>query len=163
MTTPTLPRGLRVVASPHSQGIAGGVDRTPIDGGPSRYATAYDRGPQTFNIAMVLTGLEFQVWTVFLHRTLRKGAVSFLMPLNSGMGLSDHLVNILPDSYTATRLGGDMHSVTFQVEGESQAYEPTAAEAEALIDLFVEYGADSDALLRRIAQFALVDTLALDF
>lgn len=163
MTTPSLPRGLRVVASPHSQTIAGGVERTALEGGPARYALAFDRGPQQFNVAMVLTGLEFQVWTLFLHRVILKGAVSFTMPLDSGMGMEPHVVNIVPGTYQATRLGGEMHSVTFQVEAESQAYEPTDADVTAMLELYEEYGEELPELFGRLARFALFDTRVLDF
>jgi hypothetical protein len=158
----TIPRGMCPLIASFSTGSAGGVDRVEVEGGPARYALAYDRGVQTFSVSLLLSPLQYSVWATFYAWTIKKGSISFDMPLDSGYGVQDHSCNIVPGSYSAVR-SGQRTVVNFQVEAESAAYDMTAADAEDILDLYEEYGELTDALLARIAQFANVDTLVLDF
>ena len=47
------------------------------------------------------------------------------MPLDSGTGLKQHLVNIIPNSVNTTETDGNNFVVTFQVEAESKIYDFT--------------------------------------
>lgn len=164
MTTPRIPRGMVPLVAGYSAGPTPGVERTAIEGGPARYAMAYDRGVQPYSVSFKFSTLRFSVWNVFYHRAILKGAVSFALPMDSGHGVSDHVGNMLPGTYSAVRLQGNrFYLVSFQFEVENQAYEMSDADAEALLELYEVYGDETDALLRRLARFALVDTLALDF
>lgn len=160
---PTMPRGMCPLVTSYTTGAAGGVDSTDLEGGFPRTALAYERGVQTFNVALFLTPLMFSVWNTFFHHAIKKGAITFTMPLDSGYGVQDHVVTMVAGSYSTARSGGIHTVVTFQVLAENKAYEMTAADAEALLELYEEYGERSDALLARLAQFANVDTLVLDF
>lgn len=160
---PTIPNGLEPVVSGYSFGDPGGVRRTEVGGGAPRYGLDWDRGVQQFNVTLILDDLQFSVWTLFFHHTIKKGAVSFDMPLDSGMGRRTHAVNIVPGTYNAARTGGKLAAVSFRVEAESTAYEYGAAEAEAVLSLYDTYGRESNALLDRLYQFANLDTKALDF
>ena len=85
------------------------------------------------------------------------------MPLDSGFGTELHACNIMPGSYSAVRTAGILMVVAFVVEAESKAYDFTAADAQKMIDLHNLYGSDASALLLRLAKFATVDSLILDF
>lgn len=162
MTAPRIPRGMVPLVSGHRRGAPGGVDRTEVEGGPARYALAYDRGLQTYDVSMKLTALQMSIWNIFFTRIVLKGAVSFTMQLDSGGGMADHLVNIVPGSYSDAPLQGRRFwIVSFQVEAENKAYDLTDADAEALIAVYEGYGPATDALLRRLARFATVDTFVL--
>jgi hypothetical protein len=160
---PTLPTGLTPTVAAYSHGGPGGVMRTEVSGGAARYALDYGRGPQQFNVTLILDKLKFSVWTAFFHHIILKGAITFDMPLDSGFGTEAHAVNIVPGTYSATRTGGIAMVVAFVVEAESKVYDMSAADAAGLIDVYNAYGDDSDNLLRRLAQFANVDTNVLDF
>lgn len=160
---PTLPPGLSPTVAAYSHNGPGGVLRTEVAGGAARYAQQYGRGTQQFNITLVLDKLKFSIWTVFYHHVISKGARTFEMPLDSGFGTELHAVNIVPDSYSATRTGGIAMVVAFVVEAESKAYDITAAEAASMIDFYSSYGGDSHRLLERLAKFANSDTNILDF
>lgn len=148
----------------YAAGATPGVQRTELEGGPARYAMAFDRGMQPYSVAMKLSALQFSVWNIFYHRTILKGAVSFALPMDSGHGVADHVGNMLPGSYSATKLQGNrFYLVSFQFEVENQAYQFSDADADAVIELYEEYGDELDDLLRRLARFALVDTRVLDF
>ena len=158
---PTLPAGLKPVVANYSFDEPGGVMRTDVAGGAARYALDWDRGPQRFQVTLLLEALQFSVWSAFYHHVIKKGAIAFDMRLDSGFGVSPHSVNIMPGSYSAARTGGIMTVVSFVAEAESQAYAMTGAEALILLDLYSTYGAETDALLARLAKFATIDVNVL--
>jgi hypothetical protein len=158
---PTIPSGLKPVVEGYSFGGPAGVMRTPVDGGAPRYALEWDRGVQQFRVTLVLDALQFSVWTTFYHHTIKKGALAFDMPLDSGYGSQTHSVNVIPGTYNATRTSGVMTTVTFGVEAESAAYGMSAADAAALLALYEEYEGYSSALLQALDLFANQYTLAL--
>lgn len=162
MPTPRIPTGFKPIIQGYSMGAPSGVAQTDVAAGMPRSALAHDRGIQAFQVTMVMTPEKFSVWALFFHRVIKNGAYNFIMPLDSGFGLADHNVLMVDGSYSAARAqGSHITSVSFAVVAESQAYDVTEEEAEAVIALWEEYGAGYDELLERIAQFANVDTLAL--
>ena len=132
-------------------------------GGVAAYALDWGRGMQRFSCTLILTATQYAIWSVWFYRLIKKGAYTFDMPLDSGFGTQPHACNILPDSYQASRTGGIATVVSFVVEAESKALDMSAAEAQSMVDVYSAYGAESNALLARIAQFANVDSLALNF
>lgn len=160
---PTLPNGFTPTVAAYSHGGPDGVMRTDVAGGMPRYGLDWDRGAQQFNVTLILDKQQFSVWTAFFHHVIKKGAITFDMPLDSGFGTETHACNIMPGSYSASRTGGIAMVVSFTVEAESRAYDMTAADGAALVDVYNTYGADSNALLAAIAQFATVDSNVLSF
>jgi hypothetical protein len=155
--TPTIPSGLQPVVSGYTIGPADGVVRTDVAGGMPRQGLAWDRGVQQFNVTLVLDLLEYSVWTAFYLHIIKKGALAFEMPLDSGFGLVTHQVSMLPGSYSAVRSTNRAMVVSFVVEAENSGYAMTGDDAQALVDLFNEYGAGSAELLERLATFANED------
>lgn len=162
MTTINLPRDLYPVTSPsgYSHGAAGGVSRTQVEGGFNRYALEYDRGVQLFNVALACTASHYQVWTLFFYNIIKKGALSFNMPLDSGAGLQQHEVNIIPQSVNVTETDGNNFVVTFQVEADSSAYDFDDEATEAVLSIWETRG-DVGEFIDRLAEFVLEDTLVL--
>jgi hypothetical protein len=158
---PTLPNGFKPTVAAYSHDGPGGVLRTEVAGGAARYALEYDRGLQKFNVTLILNKTQFSVWVAFFIHIIKKGAITFNMPLDSGFGTELHACNIMPGSYSASRTGGIAMAVSFVVEAENKAYDMSAADAQALIDVYNASGSDAGALLARIARFATVDTLVL--
>jgi hypothetical protein len=163
MPNPVMPNGLVPTVAAYSMDEPGGVVRTDVAGGAARYALDWDRGPQRFQVTLILDALKFSVWTAFYHHIIKKGAVTFDMRLDSGFGTEPHAVNIMPGSYSAARTGGIAVVVSFLVEAENKVYEMSAADAAGLVDVYNAYGAGAHGLLQRLATFALVDTNVLDF
>lgn len=159
---PRIPDDLEPISSGYAYQGPDGAVRSEVSGGMARYALDFDRGVQQFNVTLIMDALQHQVWSYFYHNTIKKGAISFDMPLDSGMGLSDHRVNIFPGSYSVASNGAGIWSVRFVVEAESQAYANPDAGA-ALIDIYNEYGSGTNALLAALEQFATVDSNVLDF
>lgn len=161
---PTIPSGLDPVVENYNIGAPDGVMRTEVGGGMPRYGLMWDRGVQPFRVTMVLNALRFSVWTTFFMHTIKKGTLSFDMPLNSGYGVGDHSVSIMPGTYSAVPTGGGdfvMWTVSFMVETESQAYDMSAADAEAFLALYELEGDQSAALLQAIDIFANQHLLVL--
>ncbi|WP_205412565.1 hypothetical protein [Janthinobacterium lividum] len=158
-----MPNGLAPIVSQYSLAGPGGVMRTEVAGGAPRYGLDWDRGSQQFNVTLMLDALRFSVWTAFYHHIIKKGAITFDMELDSGFGCAAHACNIVPGSYSATRTAGTLIAVSFVVDAESQAYEMTGDDAQAMVDLYNQYGKRTNDLLDRLAQFANVDTNVLDF
>ena len=162
---PTLPRDLYPVTSPsgYSHNAAGGVSRTQVEGGFNRYALDFERGVQQFNVALACTAVHYQIWTLFFYNIIKKGALSFDMPLDSGRGLQTHSVNIIPNSVNVSETDGNNFVVTFQVEAESSAYDFDEGGSGAILALW-ETGADIadiTELFDRLALFVLTETLVL--
>ena len=150
---------IKPVVEGYAMDDTGGVLRSEVSGGASAFAMDWNRGTQRFSASMILTAAQFQVWTVYYTRIIKKGAISFDMPLDSGFGVAPHRVNIMPGSYTAARTGGVLWSVGFVVDAEPQIYALGPAGAASLVALYGVYGREADALLARITRFATVDTV----
>lgn len=164
MATPVIPVGMCPAVSPYSFGAPGGVDRTDLEGGVGRYAMAWDRGTQVFNVTLMLRQDLFSVWNAFFLRVIKKGAITFLMDIDSGFGLEPHHCNILPGSYNSVLTSGTVYAVAFQVEAEaSSTYDLTQDQIDALIEINNASGGQPRALLDRLAIFANQDTNVLNF
>lgn len=164
MEPPVIPVGMCPAISPYSFGAPGGVDRTDLEGGVGRYAMAWDRGTQVFNVTLMLTQDKFTVWNVFFLRVIKKGAITFQMDIDSGFGLEAHHCNILPGSYNAALTSGTVYAVTFQVEAEAAStYDLSDQDIANLIDMWNQSGGNLKKLLDRLAQFANGDTNVLNF
>ena len=160
--TLSIPKGMQPVVSGYAMDDPGGVMRTEVSGGASRYGLDYDRGTQRFTLTFIFDALQFSVWEAFYHHKTKKGAIAFNVPMDSGYGVSNHLVNIMPGSYNAARTNGVMMVVSFTAETENQAYLMTATEAGGLVDLYDQYGEASNALINQLDIFSNHDTLVLD-
>ena len=159
---PTLPRDLYPVTSPsgYSHNAAGGVSRTQVEGGFNRYALDFERGVQQFDVALACTAGHYQIWTLFFYNIIKKGALSFDMPLDSGSGLQTHSVNIIPNSVSVNETDGNNFVVTFQVEAESSAYDFDTDATDTILAIW-EAGEDVGELFDAIAYFVLTGTLVL--
>ncbi|MDY0748500.1 hypothetical protein SNE35_28630 [Paucibacter sp. R3-3] len=163
MTTPSMPRGMRPLVAGYGFGAPGGAMATQVAGGSSRYGLEFDRGTQRLTVTLLLDRVQFSVWTAFHLQVIKKGTISFLMPLDTGFGDALHLVNIVPETYSVTRVDALTASVAFSVETESQAYLLDEDEAQSLVDMYEIYTSDLQPMFRRLAIFANSDTNVLDF
>lgn len=164
MPTPSFPVGkhFKPVISGYSIGAPDGVELSDVAGGLPRVARTWDRGRQPFQVSMVLPSDDFSVWEAFYWAKTRKGSIQFNMPLDSGTGLVPHLCILVPGTYSAMRAGGQVWSVSFTVLAESKMAGISESDADEMIDIFEELGDQTSAVLRRLAQFALEDTMVLE-
>lgn len=163
LSAAALPTGFKPIIAAYSLADPGGVMASDVPGGVATYGLDYGRGVQGFSVTLILSKPDYERWSVWFHRLIAKGAQAFTMPLDSGFGTADHTCNIVPDSVQVSRTGGTAMAVSFLVEAENQVYDMTAVEAQSMVDFYNLYGTGSDDLLAAIAQFALVDSLVLDW
>jgi len=165
MTTPVMPNGFVPLLARYSQAAPDGVMRTEVAGGAARYALEWARGVQRYSVTLLLDATQFMVWSAWFHLLTNKGSLTFTMRIDSGFGPSPHDVNMVPDTYEATH-ESNRWIVSFIVEAESQVYQLTAEDAQALVDLYNAYGSTFGGLgdlFDRLAQFANFDTNVLSF
>jgi hypothetical protein len=161
MPTPTIPTGFKPIIQGYNVGAPDGVQLTEVMGGMPRVGMLWDRGRQPYQVTFILESDKYTVWEVFFHRVIGKGSIQFNMPMDSGFGLQQHLCMMVPDSYNASRAGGQVWSVTFTVVAESPMYGLTQDEIDFIFDYWELAGDEGSALLARIAKFANEDTLVL--
>ena len=125
---------------------------------------AWDRSTQLFQVTLMLTKERFSIWNVFYLRKIKKGAISFIIPIDSGLGVEDHICNIQADSYSVTLTSGTVYAVAFTVEAEAAStYNLTDDEVDGILDLNDASGGNPKRLLDRLAIFANFDTNVLNF
>lgn len=154
------PRSFCPLVKDYTGGDMGGVSQTDVEGGSPRFALDYDRGVQPFTVTLALTREKYRIWALFYHRIIKRGAVPFDMPLDSGFGTEPHTVNIVKDSYSESRTTRHRF-ISFTVLAEPKAYDVSVEDAQAEIDFWNEYGERGGALLNRLAIFANQDVLVL--
>lgn len=160
LPTPRAPRDMCPVIMGYQIGAPDGVVGADIGGGLPTAAAQWERGPQPFQLGLVLAADAFRAWSVFFHRIARNGSLQFTLPLDSGLGTEDHVCMVVPGSYSATR-NGQTWQANFAVVAESMAHQFSDADAASMLALWEYAGTESDELLARIARFANVDTLVL--
>lgn len=128
---PTMPNGFVPTVAAYSHDAPMGVMRTDVAGGFGRYSLDFDRGTQRFNVTLMLDAAQFSIWTIFFLRIIKKGAVTFDMRLDTGLGTALHPVHIVPGSYSATRTAGIVTIVSFVVETTSAVYALSDAQVAA--------------------------------
>ena len=154
------PRSFCPLVRDYTGGDMGGTSQTDVEGGAPRFALEYDRGVQPFTVTLALTADKYRIWSLFYHRIIKRGAVPFDMPLDSGLGTEPHTVNIVKDSYSESRTRRHRF-ISFTVLAEPKAYDVSVEDAQAEIDFWNEFGESGGALLNRLAIFANVDVLVL--
>lgn len=163
LSAAAMPSGLVPMVAGYSFDGPGGVLRDEVAGGNAGYGLEFARGTQQFSCTLMLTAAKFAIWSVWYHRLIHKGGQTFDMRLDSGFGPELHSATIIPGSYSFARTGGNLTVVSFAVEAESKAYDFSAADAAFIVELHSQSGGAAGALLARLAQFATIDTLVLDF
>jgi hypothetical protein len=162
MPTPRVPTGFKPVAAGYTIGAPDGVVLSEVAGGMPRIAGDWSRGKQPIQLGRVMPADEFMIFTLWFQRIALNGQLQFLVPLDTGLGLQDHLCIMKPGSYSAVPLAGRKYwSVSFSVIAESSAYALSDEEVASTLAMWEDVGPDMGALLLRLARFATEDTLVL--
>lgn len=134
-----------IVNKGYSQTRGGNIWRSQVQGGAPRQGrdTYYDSVP--INIALVVSKLGRQAFYNFLNK-ISGGADSFLMDLDSGQGIEEHLVWITSDISDSTQTGV-FWSITFTATAERTNIQDRTDFGDALVDLFDQYGDNLPAFL----------------
>jgi hypothetical protein len=134
--------------------------RSETAGGNAQFARAWARSCQRYTVTIPMSAAEYLAWTAYLHHVIHKGAAPFRLYLDTGMGPSRHLVQMMPASYRATRSGART-MVTFVAEAQTELYDLSTTDGAGLVDMWNSVGSDLDGLLEAIEQFANDDLAEL--
>lgn len=164
MPTPRIPAGFKPVAAGYTIGAPSGVAMTEVAGGMPRVGLDWDRGKQQIQLGHVMSEEQFFVWTIWFQRVILNGGMQFSAPLNTGLGLEDHLCMMVPGTYSAMPLSGaKWWSVSFSVIAESSAYGMSEEDGEAFVATWeaLEGTDNMSELIQALEKFATQDTTVL--
>lgn len=158
MATPRIPTGLRPSIQRYGYGAPTGLFMTEVGGALPRPGRRWRRGTATYSTTMVLTRVQMNVWNAFYFGIIDQGAVQFTYPLDTQGGvLEDHLCVMIPSSYRVEPVSGSLiWNVSFDVVAEPSLSSMTAAEAQAIIDLWSSLGNSSEAIMDALSEIATV-------
>lgn len=162
MPNPVLPAALKPLATGYQIGTPAGGIQVDVGGGPARFGLQWEGGQQAYDVTMLNTPSQQAVWTLFYQRVVSLGTIPFDMPLDSGFGVQAHTVNIVQNSYSASR-AGTLWSVRFQVLATNPVYDLTDAEVQAMLEAGAIYGDGLGEMFSAINKLANIDSLVLDF
>lgn len=134
-------RGSNVVATP-----VGGLPRMGLD---------LTIEAVTFSLNFILTDYQYQILSMFYDTKINHGANSFIMTLDSGNGLEDHLCYISAGTYKVVRPSHGTWSVSFNVIAESTSSQLNLCSN--LFDLNECYGNDTYKVLE--GYWPIIDAL----
>lgn len=127
-----------IVSKGYSQSRGSNIWRTEVQGGVPRQGRDTYYEPVPFSIALILSKLGRQAFWSFINQ-INGGADSFIMVLDSGLGLEDHHVQITSSISDDTQDGINWN-ITFTVTAERTAIQEDTCLTYALPDLFGCYG-----------------------
>ena len=100
-----------------------------LSSGPSRTRLDMFDAPDTAEVGLVLTQIEYAYWQAFFRSKIAKGALPFtLSMIYDSSEVADYEVKIIPGSIS-TSVQGKAHLVRFQAEVASVAADPIYDEA----------------------------------
>lgn len=127
-----------------------------VQGGAPLVIQDYRTGPVDFTVTIVCDPLRLQVFQDFYFGKINSGAAAFTMNLDSGNGIEEHTVRIIPQSLAYDGTRAPIYRISFGIVAKSTPFQEDPFEG-ALSDLYDAYGNDLPTLLDRLEQFALVD------
>lgn len=154
MSSLRFPTALRpIVNQGYSLTRGNNIYRNDVQGGAPRQGrdTFYDAVP--FSVVLVVSSLGRQAFYAFLNQ-IDGGANSFVMTLDSGLGLQDHQVWIT-STISDTTQDGKNWVISFTLTAERTPNQDSDCLTANLPDLFGCYG---DSLNRFLAQYAYDQT-----
>ena len=129
------------------------VLETPVQGGIARQSLRYTLEPVPFTLNFVMSELQYSIFLSFYDGAIRHGGDSFKMNLDSGTGIAEHQVNIVPNTLKASKPAGCNWYVGFTALAEVT---PSQLEAcDALYNLYQCYGDQSEALIQSFEDFVV--------
>lgn len=166
MSVPELPSAFVPSISHGGYGFKGatGVVRSSTAGGRGRYAGMWEKGTRMFSVSFFLRDpLHVMLWDGFYTSTIKNGALAFSMPLDSGMGVLPHTVNMIPDSYSQSFQDAGIATVSFSVEAEPSIYSYSGNGMQSITDLINAYGDQAYDMVNRLHILANVESNVLNF
>jgi len=155
------PAALRpIVSKGYAQTRGSNIVRNPVQGGLPRAARDTYFEPVPFSITLVVSPLGRQAFYSFLNN-ISGGADTFVMSLDSGLGLQDHqclITSTIGDSTEDNR----NWIITFTVTAEKTAIQEDTEITLYLPDLYGAYGDQLNATLDYFAEYVATTPFLID-
>ena len=148
------PNGIKpLVNKTYSFSRGSNVLQTKVDAGMPRFNLDRTLEPVPFTLNFVMSNLQYQIFLSFYDGAINHGGDSFKMLLDSGGGIVEHQVNILPNTLKQSRPSACNRVVSFSVLAQVT---PSQLEScSAAYDLYQCYGDGSSALLQAFEYFVV--------
>lgn len=146
------PNGIRpLVNKTYAISRGSNVLESKVDGGMPRFNLDRTLEPVPFTLNFVMSDLQHSVFLSFYDGVINHGADSFKMMLDSGTGIVEHQVNIVPNTLKQAKPSGCNWYVSFTALAENT---PSQLEAcDAMYNLYQCYGDGTVALLQSFDDF----------
>lgn len=129
---PTITRG-------YAFGTPNNVLSIETMGGAPIQVLDYRTGPIEIEVTVMGGRLVRDVMSDFIYGKINAGADKFYMNLDSGLGLEQHIVQMVPQSVKFDGGQGPVWVITFTARAETTPAQE-APYGGALVDLYAEYG-----------------------
>ncbi len=146
---PTVNRGYRF-------GGANNLITVDTMGGTPIIIKDYKYGQVTVPVTFVGNRLTKVVFSDFFYGKINSGADKFYMNLDTGMGIEEHICQIIPGTLDFNGDGDPIWIISMQIRCERTPAQD-APFGGSLSDLYAIYGDDTDDLLAALNQFANID------
>lgn len=127
-----------------------------VQGGAALQMLDYRTGPVTFNVGIVCDPLKRQVFYDFYYGKINSGSAKFTMILDSGNGLEEHNVFIVPNTLSDDGSRAPIWVISFTIVAETTPFQENPFGGD-LADLYDIYGDQLDDLINQLEIFALED------
>jgi hypothetical protein len=134
-----------VVNRGYSYSRGSNVFRSQVQGGSPRQARDTFYEPVPIQVNLVVSKLGLQVFQNFLNR-ISGGADRFLMDLDSGNGIEEHLVQMTTNVNITTQTDV-YYYVSFTATAERTSIQDPTEFGDSLVDLYDQYGETLPAFL----------------
>ena len=128
------------------------VLQTKVDAGMPRFNLDRTFEPVPFTLNFLMSNLKFQVFLSFYDGVINHGGDSFKMYLDSGTGIVEHQVNIVPGTLKQNKPSACNWVVSFTALAQVTPSQLDACSS--LYDLYECYGEQSSDLLAALEGFA---------
>jgi hypothetical protein len=143
-----------VVNQGYSFGGSDNIIKTPVQGGNILQRKRFKTGVVSFSVAVVGGRTEKIVFTDWYYGKINAGADKFIMNLDSGRGIEEHICQIDPETIQWNGSQDPIWTINFNINAESTPAQFSNGE---IFDLYEEYGSDLEPLLNRLAVFSMQD------
>lgn len=144
------------VSQGYSFNAPNNVMEQPLAGGTPLMIKDFKTGYVDFNITIVGGSDKMQAWNIFYFGSINGGVDKFFMDLDSGAGIEQHIVQIIPSTVNQSFNDNNIRFISYTVRAENTPFQD--AEFTGLfLELFEIYGDDLDGTFERLATFALDD------
>ena len=132
------------------------IGENKASGGLPSQALDFRTGPVNFNIGMVLSQERMKTFQAFYYTEINAGTDKFTMDLDSGNGIEQHIVMIVPGSVNFNGDRAPIWSIAFTVLAESTPFQEDPFQGN-LSDIYSEYGLGMFDIFNQLEILALDD------